>query len=187
MIELVFLALLNRLMNWGLSPLIATRTVAADAVTLQQYLSDPANQLRLLRKVPRDLEVRVQPRARGRVICVEILRRHRTALWATWIVSAGRGTTDVDLAVQFESRSLATRLALALGGRRWLTQRADDALARLGRVCARAAEDVVTAPAPVPAPAPAAAPAAASTADCSRRTRRTRPARDATRAASRTT
>src|ERR671921_195176 len=100
MIELVFLALLNRLMNWGLAPLIATRTVAADAGTLQQFLSEPANQLRLLRKVPRDLDVQVQTRAKGRVVSVEILRGRRTALWATWILTAGRGTTEVDLAVQ---------------------------------------------------------------------------------------
>ena len=176
MIELVFLALLNRLMNWGLTPLIATRTVAADAGTLQHFLSEPANQLRLLRKVPRDLEVCVKPRAKGRVVSVEILRGRRTALSATWILSAGRGTTEVDLAVQFESRSLATRLALVLGGRRWLARRVDDALARLGQVCARAAEEIE--------PAPASAPA---TADCSRRTRKTRAVPDAKRQASHTT
>ena len=178
MIELVFLALLNRLMNWGLTPLIATRTVTADAGTLHHFLSEPANQLRLLRRVPGDLEVHVQPRAKGRVVFVEILRGRRTALWATWILSAGRGTTEVDLAVQFETRGLATRLALVLGGRRWLARRVDDALARLGQACARAAEDIVPAPAPVPLSAPAA--------DCSRRTRETRSVADANREASRT-
>lgn len=178
MIELVFLALLNRLMNWGLTPLIATRTVAADAGTLHHFLSRPANQLRLLRKVPRGLHVHVQPRARGRVVSVEILRGRRTVLWATWILSAGRGTTEVDLAVQFETRGLAARLALVLGGRRWLARRVDDALARLGQVCARAAEDIVPAPAPGPISAPAA--------DCSRRTRKTRSGVDAKREASRT-
>ena len=150
MIELVFLALLNRLMNWGVTPLIATRTVAADAGTLHHFLSEPADQLRLLRRVPRDLEVHVQPRAKGRVVSVEILRRRRTVLWATWILSAGRGTTEVDLVVQFETRGLVTRLALVLGGRRWLARQVDDALARLGRVCARAAEDIVPAPSPPP-------------------------------------
>ncbi|HEV2775539.1 MAG TPA: hypothetical protein VGV90_08110 [Solirubrobacteraceae bacterium] len=174
MIELVFLALLNRLTSWGVTPLIATRTVAADAATLHQFLSEPDNQLRLLRKVPRDLEVQVQPRAKGRVVCVEILRRRRTVLWATWILSAGRGTTEVDLAVQFQTRGVATRLMLVLGGRRWLARRIDGALARLGQVCARAAEDI--APAPLGAPAP----------DCSRRTRRTRSAPDASREASHT-
>ena len=178
MIELVFLALMNRLMNWGVTPLIATRTVAADAGTLQHFLSEPANELRLLRRVPRDLNVEVQPRAKGRVVEVEILRRRRTVLWATWILSAGRGTTEVDLAVQFETRGLATRLALALGGRRWLTRRVDDALARLGQVCARAAEEIVPAPVPATVSAPAT--------DCSRRTRKTRSVANANREASRT-
>ena len=178
MIELVFLALLNRLMNWGLTPLIATRTVAADSGTLHHFLSEPANQLRLLRRVPRGLEVDVQPRAKGRVVSVEILRGRRTALWATWILSAGRGTTEVDLAVQFETRGLATRLALVLGGRRWIARRLDDALARLGQVCARAAEDIVPA-------APAAAAVSAPAADCSRRTRKTRSVANANRQTSR--
>lgn len=178
MIELVFLALLNRLMNWGLAPVIATRTVAADAGTLQHFLSDPANQLRLFRRTPRNIEVRVQPRAKGRVLSVEILRGRRTALWATWILSAKRGTTEVDLAVQFETRGLATRLALLLGGRRWLVRRLDDALARLGQACARAAEDIVPAPAPAAVSAPAT--------DCSRRTRTTRSVANANRGTSRT-
>jgi hypothetical protein len=176
MIELVFLALLNRLMNWGLTPLIATRTVAADAGTLHRFLSEPANQLRLLRKVPAGLEIHVKPRAKGRLVSVEILRGRRAALSATWILTAGRGTTEVDLVVQFESRGLATRLALVLGGRRRLARRVDDALARLGQLCARAAEDVVPAPAPVPAPA----------AECSRRTRKARSGVDASRHASHT-
>jgi hypothetical protein len=178
MIELVFLGLLNRLMNWGLTPLVATRTVAADAGTLHHFLSEPANQRRLLRRVPRGLELQVQPRAKGRVVSVEILRGRRTVLWATWILSAGRGTTEVDLAVQFETRGLATRLAVVLGGRRWLTRRVDDALARLGHVCARAAEDIVPATAPAAVSAP--------TADCSRRTRKTRAVANANREASRT-
>jgi hypothetical protein len=180
MIELVFIALLNRLMNWGLAPVIATRTVAADAGTLHDFLAEPANQLRLLRKAPRDLEVHVRARARGRVLCVDVLRRGRGALSATWILSAGRGTTEVDLAVQFESRGLATRVALLLGGRRWLARRVDEAVARLGRACARAAEDVA------PAPALAPAPVAASAVDCSRRTRRARSVSAASRTPSHT-
>ena len=178
MIELVFLALLNRLMNWGLTPLIATRTVAADAGALHHFLSDPDNQLRLLRRVPRDLDVHVKPRAKGKVVSVEILRGRRTALWATWMLSAGRGTTEVDLAVQFESRGLGTRLALVLGGRRWLARRVDDALARLGQACARAAEDIPPAAPPAPLSAPLA--------DCARRTRATRFAHGRDRTASRT-
>ena len=179
MIELVFLALLNRLMNWGLAPVIATRTVAADAGTLHRFLSDPANQRCLVGSRPRDAGARVRPSASRRVIAAEILRARRTVLWATWILSPRRGTTEVDLTVQFETRGVATRLALALGGRRWLARRLDDALARLGQACARAAEEIVPAPAVTRGSALAAA-------DCSRRTRKTRSVSDANREASRT-
>lgn len=168
MIELTFLALLNRLMSWGLAPLVATRSVAADAAPLHRFLCDPANQLCLVGGRPRVSGTRVRPSAPGRVIGVEILRGRRTVLWVTWILNAGRGTTEVDLAVQFQTRGLATRLALALGGRRWLARRVDVALGRLAQICTRAAEDVV--------PAPAAA-------DCGRRVRMTRSSRDAGRAA----
>ncbi|MEA2195247.1 MAG: hypothetical protein QOG42_1681 [Solirubrobacteraceae bacterium] len=174
MIELALLALLHRLMSWGLAPLIATRTVAADAAALHRFLSDPANQLRLAARAPRHAAVRVRPSASGRVLSVEILRGARTVLWATWILTAGRGSTEVDVAVQFETRGPATRLALALGGRRWLARRLDDALARLAQICARAAEDV------------AAAPAAAQCAGRTRRTRRTRVVRADDRARLRT-
>ena len=143
MIELTLLALLNRMMNWGLAPLIATRTVAADAPTLHRLLCDPANQLRLVGRAPRNVDVDVRPGASGRMLSVQLLYGGRTALSLSWILSGGRGTTEVDLAVQFETRGIATRLALVLGGRRWLARRVDDALARLAQICARAAEDVV--------------------------------------------
>jgi hypothetical protein len=143
MIRLTLYTLLHHLVSWGVRPLIATRTVAADAAALHRFLSEPANQLRLVSKHPRDVALHVASRASGRVLAVEVLRGRRTVLWVTWILSAGRGTTEVDLAVQFETRGLATRLALALGGRQWLARRADDALTRLALACACAAEDVV--------------------------------------------
>jgi hypothetical protein len=177
MIELTLLVLLNRLTNWGLAPLIAARTVAADAAALHRFLSDPANQVRLVGAHPRGVAARVYPAASGRVIAVELLRGERPVLRATWILSAGRGTTDVDLALQFETRGLVTRMALVLGGRRWLARRVDATLARLAQICARAAEEAV--PVPVPAPAPAATRAAA---DCAGRARTTRAARNANRA-----
>lgn len=167
MIELALLALFHRLMNWGLSPLIATRTVAADAADVHRFLSDPAHQLLLAGGRPHDGAARVRPSSSERVVSVELMRGKRTVLWVTWILSAGRGTTEVDLAVQFETRGLATRLALVLGGRRWLARRVDAALGRLAQICARAAEHVSGAPV-----AP----------DCAGRARKTRSALDANRA-----
>lgn len=81
------------------------------------------------------------------MISVDVARRGRTVLWLTWVLSAGRGSTEVDLAVQFETRGLATRLVLVLGGRRWLARRLDEALARLARRCADMVENVAPAPA----------------------------------------
>lgn len=141
MIELTLLSLLDRMLNWGLAPLLATRAVAADGATLRRLLSDPANHVRLAGG-PRDLHARVRPSTSQRVVCVELLYRERSVLWATWILSPGSGTTEVDLALQFETRGPGTRLALLLGGRHWLGRRADAALARLAQACARAAEDL---------------------------------------------
>lgn len=146
MVELTLYILLHRLMNWGLAPVIATRTVAADAAEVSDLLSDPANQLRLLGRVPREVELHVQSRASGHVLSVDVARRGRPVLRVTWILSAGRASTEVDLAVQFETRGPATRLALVLGGRRWLARRLGEVLARLARRCADMAENVAPAP-----------------------------------------
>jgi len=147
MVELTLYIVFHRLMNWDLAPLIATRTVAADAAAVSDLLSDPANQLRLIGRAPREVELHVQSRASGHVLSVDVARRGRPVLGLTWILSAGRGSTEVDLAVQFETRGLVTRLALVLGGRRWLARRLDEALARLARHCADMAENVAPAPA----------------------------------------
>ncbi len=147
MIRMTLDTLLHHLTSWGVRPLITTRTVAADAAALHRFICDPANQLQLVPNAPRDVAAYVTQRASGRVLAVEVTRGPRTVLWVTWILSAGRGTTEVDLAIQFETRGLATRLVLVLGGRRWLARRADDALRRLALACARAAGDVVS-PAP---------------------------------------
>ena len=118
MIELTLLALINRLTNWGLAPVIVSRTVAADAATLRAMLPDAGGDQRL---------------AGQRV-------------WVTWMLTPGRGTTEVDLAVQFESRGLATRLLLALGGRRRIAARLRVTLTVLATACARAAEDLTEPP-----------------------------------------
>jgi hypothetical protein len=177
MIELAFTIFLNNLVNWGLGPSIVTRTVAADGGTLHALLCDPVNQWRLATSFARVLalqpagdrcdarlrlpfgvrvpaSVHVKPSRRGRLVTSEIRVGRRTVAWATWILSPDRGTTEVDLAVQLESRSLVTRLALLLGGRRWIARRLDTALATLAITSVRVAEDVVATPAPEAVPTP---------------------------------
>lgn len=171
MVRLALLTLPDGLMNCGYTPLIATRTVAADIAALQRYLSDAENQWRLagsfadvVSLAPAgarcDAELRlafgarchasahVQPSRSEQLLAVQIGLGRRMVVWATWILTPGRGTTEVDLAAQFESRSLATRLVLLLGGRRWIAHRLDAALAALATTCARVAEDVAIAPSP---------------------------------------
>jgi hypothetical protein len=176
MIELAFLALWDRLVNWGLAPIVATRAVAADGRALRSVLSQSANQWRLANgfaeidalqpanerctarlRLPLGLHVRASlsaaPRT-PRVLVTDLAIGDRPIGWATWILSPGRGTTEIDLAVQLASRSLATRLWLLLGGRRWIARRLDMALATLATTTARALEHGVTPPATEPVPAP---------------------------------
>jgi hypothetical protein len=181
MIELAFLVILDRLVNWGLGPIIVTGTVAADDDALRGVLADPANQwrlaasfadvialepagdrcdvqLRLLLGKRVHASVHVKPSRRGRLLTAEVRIGTRTIAWVTWILTAGRGTTEVDLAVKLESRSLATRLVMLLGGRRWIARRLETALATLATTSARVAEDVVAPPMAgfVPTPPPGA-------------------------------
>jgi hypothetical protein len=169
MIELSFIIVLNHLVNWGLVPIIVTRPIAADGGALYALLSDPENQWRLATSFTRvaalqpagdrcdarlrlpfglhvPASVQVKPSRRGRLVTCEIRFGHRTVAWATWILSPERGTTEVDLAIQFESRSLVTRLVLLLGGRRWIARRLDGVLATLAISSVRVAEDVVPTP-----------------------------------------
>jgi hypothetical protein len=170
MIELAFVILLNRVVNWGLAPIIVTRVVAADDNVLHAFLRDPVNQWRLadsfadvVRLQPAgdrcdatlrlpfgmrwNASVQVKPSRRGRLLTAEVRLGNRTFAWATWILIADRGTTEVNLAMQPESRSLVTRLVLLLGGRRWIARRLQTALAKLATTCARVAEEVVARPA----------------------------------------
>jgi hypothetical protein len=179
MIELAFVILLNRLVNWGLEPIIVTRTVAADADALHGLLADPTNQWRLATaftnvaglqpagdrcdarlRLPFGLRphasMQVKPSRKHRLLTTEVHLGRRTVAWVTWILISDPGTTEVDLAVQPESRSLLTRLVLLLGGRRWITRRLEIALATLATTSARVAEDVVAPPADV-VPTPLAA------------------------------
>jgi hypothetical protein len=74
MVELTLLALLNRLMNWGCAPVIATRIVAADASTLRAVVSDPASQWRLVAGVSPLLRPRAQlgPTSSSRLVPVGV-------------------------------------------------------------------------------------------------------------------
>jgi len=142
MIELTVLALLNRLMNWGRAPVIATRVIAADAHVLHSLVSDPANQARIVADVSARLRPRTQAGARStaRVIPVRVQLRGRDVLWLTWILTPARGTTEIDLAAQVES--VFARLLLALGGRRRLEHRLATNLSHLARLAHCAAEDL---------------------------------------------
>ena len=143
MIELTFLALMNRLMNWGRTPVIASRTIAADAARLLTLVSDPAAQRQIVESVSRRrLRAYVEPRRSKKLVSVRVRRGQRDVLWLTWILTPRRGTTEVDLAAQVESRSIAVRLVLLLGGRRWLRRRLERTLGALGTLAHCAAEDL---------------------------------------------
>jgi hypothetical protein len=144
MVELAILALLNRLMNWGFAPVIATRVIAADAAALRALISDPNGQWRLVAGVSPRLRPRASAgtSASSRLVPVRVQLGGRDVLWITWILTPRRGTTEVDLAAQLESRGLLARLALVLGGRRWLRRRLDATLNTLAALAHGAAEDL---------------------------------------------
>lgn len=144
MIELTILVLLHRLLGWGRDPVIATRVIAADAVSLRRLVSDPALQSAVV--------ARISPRLRPRMLdpggssarlvslCAQL--GDRDVLWLTWILTARRGTTEVDLAAQLESPAILGRLLLRLGGRRWLRHRLELALDTVAAMAHDAAEDL---------------------------------------------
>jgi hypothetical protein len=75
-------------------------------------------------------------------VTVRIRLRGRDALWITWMLTPRRGTTEVDLAAQVQSRGVLVRLVLALGGRRLLARRLHATLQTLAGLAHRAAEDL---------------------------------------------
>lgn len=141
MIELTVLALMNHLMNWGREPVIATRQIAADATALRDLVSDPAGQARLVAGISRRLRPQ-SPRRTGRLVAVCAQLMGRDVLRLTWILTSRRGTTDVDLAAQLDSRGVLARLALLLGGRRWLQRRLERSLDVLAAMAHAVAENV---------------------------------------------
>lgn len=150
MIELAPFATFCRVMTWGLGPIIASRTVVADCDAVRALLADPANQARLAAGRPGvTLEVKTPA---PRVLKTEVRVRGRTVARATWILTAGRGSTEVDLALQLESDGVGSRLVGLLGGR-WIARRLDAILVALATASARAAEDRLVLPAAAVAPA----------------------------------
>ena len=147
MIELGALALILRLANLGYEPVIATGVVAAGLDSLHALLADPRSY---------DAPASVRPSSSARVVAVRVALGPRRVVRYTWILSPGRGTTEVDLAAQLEARGPAVRLALLCGGRRLLRHHVERMLATVVRDSADAAEQVAP-----PAAAPVAWPRAA--------------------------
>ena len=144
MIELAALAVWNSVANWGRMPESASRTVAADAGTLCSVISDPACQWRLVDGISPRLRpsASVGPVRPPRFVHASIRLAGRDALWVTWILTPGRGTTEVDLYAQPESRTLLARAVLLLGGRRWLRRHLEATLGTLATLALRCAEDL---------------------------------------------
>jgi hypothetical protein len=111
--------------------------VPAGLETLRAFLSDPAHY---------DGTASVRPSRSDRVVVVRVRFGPRRVVRYTWILSPRRGTTEVDLGVQIESRGIVYRAALLLGGRRWLAQRIEATLATVSRVTVELAEDVTAEP-----------------------------------------
>jgi hypothetical protein len=144
MIELTALALLFKITNIGYEPVISTRGVCADLDDLPDFLAD-ANNYRG--------DVTVRPPTRREVVVAFARVGHGRVVRYTWILTPGRGTTEVDLVAQLETRGPALRMLMLLGGRRALCRRVDSMLAELARSTASAAEhDVAPATAPVALP-----------------------------------
>lgn len=160
MFELPALALINQLANVGLAPVIATRIVAADASSVHALVSEPAGQRRIQALIGPRLrpQARVVSGASSPVVDVGVRLAGHDVLWLTWSLSAGRGTTEVDLAAQLRSRGVAARLMLLLGGRRWLRRRLHAVLADVAAQALRAAEGLAGVMSDAPARSPSSRP-----------------------------
>ncbi len=147
MVELTFLILMKRLTNVGRAPVVASRGVAADVSTLFMLASDPANQWRIIDGISRRLRPRatVQPCHSRRLVFVSVHFGRRDILLITWMLSPRGGTTDATLSAELRSRSLLARLALMLGGRRWLRRNLEHILDVVATRSHAAAEDLLDA------------------------------------------
>jgi hypothetical protein len=147
MIELMGLALCNSAINWGLSPVSATRTVAADPATLKALVADHITAGRLVDGTSPLLcpNARVEASRHPRFVHAMVSVGGRDALRMSWIFTPRQGTTEVDLIAQLESRSLLVRCAMLLGGERWLRTRLERSLTAVAALAHRTAEDRVDA------------------------------------------
>jgi hypothetical protein len=85
MVELMILALANSLRDWGLTPVTATRIIAADAHTVRDTVADPLCQWRLVAGVSPALRARAfaQPSPHPRMVRAVVRFGSRDALWMT--------------------------------------------------------------------------------------------------------
>jgi hypothetical protein len=161
MLELTFLILVKRITDLGRAPVVATRGIAADVSTLFRLASDPASQWRIIDGISRLLRPHavVQPSDSKRLIFVRLYFGRRNILSITWMLSPRGGTTDARLSAELRSRSLLARLALMLGGRRWLQQHLEHILVALATLSHAESEDIhdtdIMLPLSPPSPAPA--------------------------------
>ena len=159
MLELPFLILMNRMTSLGRAPVVARRGIAADASTLYADACDPANQWRIIDGISRRLRPRavVQPTHSKHLVFVRVHFGRREILSVTWMLSPRGGTTDASLSAELRSRSLLARLALVLGGRRWLQRHLEHILVAVATRSHAAAEDLhqVEIVRPISPPSPA--------------------------------
>ncbi|MGH2944220.1 MAG: hypothetical protein ACRDLN_15750, partial [Solirubrobacteraceae bacterium] len=105
-------------------------------------------------RVRRHASMHVTPGRKRRLLTTEVRLDRTTVAWATWILTPNRATTEVDLALQLESRGFLTRVVLLLGGRRWIARRLARVLAMLATTSTRVAEHAVALPAAAVVPPP---------------------------------
>jgi hypothetical protein len=145
MFEFPALAVVSCVANAGLAPVMVTRTVAAEASAVRALISDGGGRP-VAERLPVGRVRLVQSASAQRIVQARVPFEGCDLLWLTWILTPGRGTTEVDLAGQFECRGPMVRLALLLGGGRWLARRLDAILGQVATQALRTAEDLDDAP-----------------------------------------
>lgn len=126
------------------APLTARRVIAADADELRRIVADPAGQWRIVSGVHAVLRPRARtgPCPNTRMVPVRVGLWGHDVLWVCWLLVPGRGTTEVGLVAQFESRPLLSRALARVGVRAWITRRLEVTLGVLARLAYCAVEDL---------------------------------------------